>query len=232
MIDGDFSYPTNRADWIKTVLIGGVLSFFGILLIPLFVVYGYVIRVVRATIDGEDEPPVFEEWGDLLVEGLKAWLIGVVYMLVPLIVGLVLIGGSIAAMTAGGRAGAGAGAAGFLGGFLVTTVLALVFGYAAAAAIVTFAREERFGAAFDVGAVRSLVTDADFAVSWIVSLVGFLLAGAVTGIPFIGWLLGPFASFYALVVAGRLWGGGYLEATDGTTDAATTNASADEARSV
>jgi hypothetical protein len=214
MIDEAFTYPTNRDDWLMTVLIGGVLSFLGFLLLPMFIVYGYVVQVIRGTIDGDEDPPVFEEWGDLFVEGLQAWLIGLVYMIIPLVVGGILVGGSMIAMVTGGRAGAGIGAAGFLGGFLLTAVLMLVFGYLAVAAIVHFARAERFGAAFDIDAVRTLAMDADFAVAWVLSLVGLLVAGVIAGIPLVGWLVAPFAYFYALVVAGRLWAGGYREATD------------------
>jgi hypothetical protein len=215
MIDDAFTYPTNRDDWLTTVLIGGVLTFLSFLILPMFPVYGYLLRVIRGTIDGDDQPPAFDEWGDLFVEGLQAWLIGLAYMVIPLVVGGVLVGGSLVAMVTGGRAGAGVGAAGFLVGFLLTTVLALVFGYLAVAGIVRFAEAERIGAAFDVDGVRSLATDADFAVAWVVSLVGILVAGVIAGIPLVGWLAAPFAYFYAIAVAGRLWGGGTLEATDG-----------------
>jgi hypothetical protein len=232
MIDDAFTYPTNREDWLKTVLIGGVLTFLGFLILPMFVVYGYVVQVVRGTIDGEEGPPVFEEWGDLFVEGFQAWVIGIVYMVIPLVVGGVLVGGSLIAMVTGGRAGAGIGAVGFFGGFLLTAVLMLVFGYLAVAAIVRFAEQERFGAAFDVDAIRTLAMDADFAVAWVVSLVGFLVAGVIAGIPLVGWLVAPFATFYAFVVAGRLWGGGLLEATDGTERTVGDSPPADETSSI
>jgi hypothetical protein len=108
----------------------------------------------------------------------------------------------------------------------------LLFGYFAVAGIVRFAQEERFGAAFDVDGVRTLAMDADFAVAWVISLVGLLVAGVVTGIPLIGWVLGPFAYFYAVVVAGRLWGGGVLEAGDGPETVTTEHDPANEPGSV
>ena len=87
------AYPTKREDWLKTVLIGGVLTFFSVLLIPVFVVFGYVVRTVRYSLEGEPEPPAFEEWGELLVDGVQAWVISLLYMLVPLIIAGVTIGG-------------------------------------------------------------------------------------------------------------------------------------------
>lgn len=214
MIEGAFTYPTERDDWVKTLLIGGVLTFLGVLLIPLFLVYGYFVRAVRDSIDGEAEPPAFGDWGAMLVEGLQAWIIGLVYLLVPLVVAAVTMGGAIAAMATGSRAGAGAGFVGFFGGLALTFVLALVFGYVAVVAVVNFAHEGRFGAGFDVGQLREVGLDPDYAVAWLVSVVGFVVAGVVAGIPIVGWILGPFAAFYATVVAARLLAGGYLDATE------------------
>lgn len=221
MIQGAFTYPTQHDGWLKTVLIGGVLAFFGFLLIPLFVVYGYVVRAIRTSIEGESEPPVFEEWTSLLVEGLKAWLIGVIYLLIPAVVAVLTVGGSFAAMATGSRAGATAGFAGLAGGLVLTVVLSLLFGYVAVAGIVNFAHERRFGAAFDVGTLREIVLSTDYAVAWAVSIAVFVVAGIVAAIPFVGFVLGPFASFYAAVVAARLWAGGYvdaLEAVEASTD--------------
>lgn len=215
MIEDAFSYPTNRDDWVKTVLIGGVLTFLSFLVIPFFVVQGYVVRVIRSSIEGDSTPPAFGDWGALLVEGLKAWVIGFVYMLVPLIVAFVTVGGGIAAMATGSESGAAAGLAGMFGGLALSGILVLVFGYFAVVAIVLFAREGEFGAAFDFDQLRAVAFDGDYAIAWLVSVAVFIVASVVTGIPFIGFILGPFVSFYAFVVAGRLWSGGYLDAVGG-----------------
>lgn len=220
MIESALRYPTESDEWTKTVAIGGVLTLFGFLLLPLFVVYGYVVRVVQECTAGNREPPVFEEWGDLLVDGLQAWVIGIVYLLVPLVVGAVTVGGSIAAMVSGTRAGTAAGLAGLGIGLLVTFVLSLVFGYVAVAAIVNFAREGEFGAAFDFGVLRAVVFDRDYAVAWLVSVVVFIAAGVIAGalnaIPFLGAILGAFVGFYALVVAANLWADGFERASEST----------------
>lgn len=214
MIEGAFTYPTDRDDWIKTLLIGGVLTFLGFLLIPLFVVYGYLVRSIRDSVEGESEPPAFDDWGTLLVEGLQAWLIGLVYMLIPLVVAAVTVGASIVALATGGRVGTGVGLAGLFGGLALSAVLALVFGYVAVAAVVNFAHEGRFGAGFDLGRLRAVALDVDYAIAWVVSIVGFVVAGVVAGIPVIGFVLGPFVAFYAAVVAARLWAGGYVDALE------------------
>ena len=100
---------------------------------------------------------------------------------------------------------------------LATFVLALVFGYFAAVGLVNFAREERFGAAFDVGTIRSVGLDGEFAVPWLVSVGVFIGIGVVVGVlnivPGLGALVGAFLNFYGLIVAANLWADGFLAAT-------------------
>lgn len=204
----------ERDDWLKTVLIGGVLTFFGFLLIPLFVVYGYVVETIRTSIEGERSPPAFGDWWSLLVDGLKAWVIGLVYLLVPVIVAWITVGGAFVAMATGGRAGAVGGFAGLVGGLVLSGVLAVLFGYVGVAGLVNFAHERRFGAAFDVGAIRDVVLSADYAVAWLISVALFVVGGIVASIPLVGFVLGPFVWFYVAVVAARLWAGAYVDALD------------------
>lgn len=213
------TYPMEREDWIKTVLIGGVLSFFAFLLLPLFVVYGYVVRTIADSLGGGSEPPVFEDWGELIVDGLQAWIIGMIYLLIPVIVAFVTIGGSIAAMATGGRAGAAAGVGGMMVGLVLTFILSLAFGYLAVAAIVNFAREGQFGAAFDFDVIKSVVFDREYAVAWLVSVGIFFVAGLVNVIPFIGVILTPFVGFYAAIVAANLWAGGFSRALESSSGA-------------
>lgn len=223
------TYPMESEEWVKTVLIGGVLVFFGFLLVPLFAAYGYLVRVMRQTLDVEPEPPVFEDWGDLLVEGAKAWAISVVYMLVPLLVAGVTIGGSIVAMATGNEAVAAAGFGGLWIGFLLSGILAIVFGYLAVVGVLNFADTGRFGAAFDAQTIKTVALDREFAVAWLVSIAIFVVASIVSAIPFVGWILTPFATFYAAVVAANLWAGGFSQALEAAT---ATSRRRDEAASI
>ncbi len=127
------------------------------------------------------------------------------------------VGGSIVAMATGTEAGAAAGVGGLMLGIGLTSILLLVFGYLNVAAIVNFATEERFGAAFDFDRIKAVVLDREYAIAWLISVVILLVAGLVTTIPLIGWLLSPFVGFYAAVVAANLWAGGFDRALDSTT---------------
>ena len=213
------TYPTESDDWIVTVLIGGVLTLLSILIIPAFIVYGYLVRAIRANLEGEPEPPTFGDWGELVVDGIKVVVVGFVYMIVPIIVMSVTVGTAVLAILSGGEGGAAAGVGTLVVGMLASFVLALVFGYFALVGIVNLAREGRFGAAFDLGTIRSVGLDGEFAVPWLISVGVFIGIGAVVGVlnivPGLGALVGVFLNFYGLMVAANLWADGFLAATEG-----------------
>jgi len=211
-------YPMEGEDWLMTVLIGGVLTIFGFLLIPLLAVYGYLLRVIKRSMEGDPQPPSFGDWGDVVVDGVKVAVVGIVYSIIPGIVFAVTVGGSIAAMATGTRGGAAAGAAGLTVGFLLSIVLSLVFGYVGVAGLVNFAVEDRLGAAFDVGTITTIALSREYAVAWLLSIAVFLGAGIVAGVlnivPFLGAIAGAFVFFYAQMVAANLWAGGVSDAMD------------------
>ena len=219
-LDEAVRYPTRSDSWIKTVLIGGILIFFGFLLVPLFLVYGYTVRSIGAVLADDPSPPEFDEWGELFVDGALAWIISIVYLLVPLLVAGFTIGGSIAAVATGSEIGAAAGAGGLLVGLTISTILSLAFGYLTVVAVVNFARERQFGAAFDLDVIKTVALDRDYAIAWLVSVGVFLIAGVVSSIPFVGWIITPFVSFYAAIVAADLWAGGFTRALESVDDIA------------
>lgn len=219
-LDEAVRYPTRSDSWIKTVLIGGILIFLGFLLVPLFLVYGYIVRSIGVVLADDPSPPEFDEWGELFVDGALAWIISIVYLLVPLLVAGFTVGGSIAAVATGSEIGAAAGAGGLLVGLTISTILSLAFGYLAVVAIVNFAREGQFGAAFDLDVIKTVALDRDYAIAWLVSVGVFLIAGVVSSIPFVGWIITPFVSFYAAIVAADLWAGGFTRALESVDDIA------------
>jgi hypothetical protein len=211
------TYPTNSDDWIKTVLIGGALTLLSVLIVPAFLVYGYVLRVLRAGMAAEEEPPVFDDWGTLLKEGVVAFVVVLLYQLIPLIVMAVTVGGSAAAMASGGEVGAGVGIVGLIAGLALSTLLALVFGYVTLIGLTNYAHEGRFGAAFDFGVVRAVALDGAYAIPWLYG-VGILIGAAVVAsvlsiVPVVGAIAGVFVTFYGQVAASWVWGKGFGDAT-------------------
>ena len=75
---------------VTVLLLLGVLSFFGVLIIPLIFVYGYGYKVIKLStqsmINGEDEPPEFGEYKKMFIDGLKCIIVYLAYMIIPIII--------------------------------------------------------------------------------------------------------------------------------------------------
>jgi hypothetical protein len=217
-IEAAATYPLASDDWPKTVGIGGLLVLFSFLIVPILLVYGYLVRVLRAGMRDSPEPPVFDEWGVLAREGLVAFVVIVVYQLLPLVVFAVTVGGSLAAIATGSRTGAGLGIAGLIGGITVSGLLALVFGYVGLVGLANFAREGTLGSAFDVSVIRDVALSRAYAIPWLYGVGFVLVAGVVTSVlnvvPFLGAIVGVFVVFYGQICAFRLWGMGFSAAVD------------------
>ncbi|MFC4438787.1 MULTISPECIES: DUF4013 domain-containing protein [Natrialbaceae] len=210
MLTESIEYLKNSDEAWKTSIIGGVLLLFSFLLIPLFLVWGYVVRVLDRTARGDDEAPVFEEWGELTIEGAKAFVILLAYSLVPVVVGGILFGGMW--LATGGTPGS-IGAAGFVLAGLITLALFVAAAYVSPAALANFAENRRIGAGFDIETLRPVLSTGTYAARWLLAVgivvVGSFVSGILNAIPFIGTVLGAIVAFYALVAAyyviGHTW---------------------------
>lgn len=211
MFETAINYPRQGDKPWMTILIGGLLSLFSFLIIPAFIVLGYTIRVLRATMNGEETPPRFEEWGDLLVDGLKAFVVLLAYFIVPaLIVGASIGGVAMSALAGGDPSFAALGGA-FIG-LSLAGLLALALWYVAPAGLANFAKTGSLSAAFAVGDLKQAALSAGYAKHWALAFVVLLISGAVTGAlsaTGIGAFVGVFVQFYALVVAYYLYGRGF-----------------------
>ena len=203
------NYPRQGDEAVKTILIGGVLGLLGFLVIPAILVIGFYLRTLRAAIAGDDEPPVFDEWGDLLVDGLKGFVIGLVYFVVPAAILMISVGGVAAAAIATGDVGLGT-IAGAVTGFSVAFVLAVIAWYVLPAALANAVAADRVGAAFAFGDLKAVLLDGDYAVSWLLALglvvAASILVGVLNLIPPLGFVAGAFVNFYVGVVAFYLYG--------------------------
>jgi hypothetical protein len=69
-----FTFPFKDADWKRKFLIGFLLYSGGFIvpIIPWIFVAGYIGRIIKMGIDGDDYTlPEWDDWGDLLTKGLK-----------------------------------------------------------------------------------------------------------------------------------------------------------------
>ena len=70
-------------DWVMKIIIGGVLS-----IIPIinFIATGYMVKVMKNSINKTPGMPEWKGFGDYYVKGLILFVIALVYMIVPLII--------------------------------------------------------------------------------------------------------------------------------------------------
>jgi len=211
---------------VKNVAIGGALLFLSFLFVPALAVFGYVVRSLRNVLNGVEEPPEFDDWGDLLTDGVKAVAIGLAYSLVPAIIAVVAVVASGATL---GITGPGRGA-GLVVGLIALVAVLLVFAvslavaYVVPAAIVAWVRTDSLSAAFSPTELRVLVFSKTYASGWAVAVGIALLSGIISGAlgaVLIGGLLAPFISFYANVAGAHAIGSAVREmpAVDDGSDA-------------
>ena len=219
MISASLDYLRDGDDALVTVLIGGVLLLTSPLVVPSILVLGYVSRVLRLTGDGDDEPPVFEEWGDLLVEGAKGFVVTLVYSLLPLAVFTAAVVFGVGAAVVGSGGGGGSLLGGLIGGALavllalVALAVSLTGLYVTPAALAAVADSGRIGDGFAVGTLWTAVSKRAYAIGWLTAaaivLAGALAIGVLSVVPVLGTIAGFFVQFYALVAAaavvGRTW---------------------------
>ncbi|WP_332899582.1 DUF4013 domain-containing protein [Haladaptatus sp. CMSO5] len=219
MLSEALSFPRNDDDWVKTIAIGGVLSILSVFILPVFLVQGYFVRVLRAGVSGEQTPPKFDEWADLFTDGLMVFVISIAYVAIPSI--LALIGFAILGVgfAAGAQADSGGimasvGVLGLIFGLLVT-VLFLLVAYTIPAAMANFAAKDSLGAGFEFGTILSIALTGDYLVAWLLAVGVSIVLGAVAGaLMFV--LVGIFVAFYVQMVVYYIYGRGYANAQAGT----------------
>jgi len=204
MFQEAITYPRESDSAVKTIAIGGALLFLSVLVVPLFFVFGYVVRTLRAVLNGETEPPVFDDWGELGMDGLKAFAIAFVYSLVPTVIVTAALFLTVVSFGPSGDTLL----SGLVAGLLVTVavlgmlVISLAAAYAVPAAVVAYVRTDSVGAAFSPSELRPLVFSRTYATGWLVAFGISLIAGVVISVlnaTVVGAVLAPFVVFYAYV---------------------------------
>ncbi|ELZ45627.1 hypothetical protein C464_11935 [Halorubrum coriense DSM 10284] len=217
MLEDGLSYPV-RGDWVGRVVIGGVLGLLSVLVIPTFLVLGYLVRVLERTVAGGEEPPEFDDWGDLLAKGVVATLIAFAYSVVPVVLyGVVVTVIAGIGSGVGGDVGALIGATGALLALAFLPVLALIY-YAVPAALTAYAARGEASAAFDVDLLRPTLFSVEYLVavlSPILVALGVFVVSIVLLVTVVGAVLVPFVQFYGQVAVFRMFGAAFAAQTDG-----------------
>lgn len=212
----ELKFPSTNKDWLQKVLIGGILN-----IIPIvdFISWGYNLKVMREAIEGKSQMPEWREWGNFFIRGLSAFIISLVYLIIPIIILLVSIGGIILANFSGAFSGDkhwGFGAiAGAIGGFLIGLVLMLIFGFFIPMALSMYVKEDNIGAAFRIGEVLSRIKSVfgDYLTVYIVLIILSIILGLFSAIPILGILILIIGGFYIEVVVANMFGKVYAKST-------------------
>ncbi len=195
IISESIRYPTS--DWGK-VLILGVIIIISFLIVPIFLVYGYLFRILKATLAGLNELPEFDELGEMFVDGLKVFVVGIVYAIPVIIIALI-----VGAIT---HSGSGVGAVSLSAGFLwaeflgnlVLIIVGILIGLIEIIAIANMAYyDSDLGAAFRFSEILDHIARigwgkyvATYIIICIIGFIGFLI-GVATFIIIVGIVLLP-----------------------------------------
>lgn len=209
MFEEGLSYPLSGDDALGRIIIGGLLGFGSFLVIPAFALFGYFVWVLEGAARGREEPPAFEDWGDMLVDGLKATAAAIVYGIVPFV--LVFVSVFVIAGGIGSGSDTAAGVLGSIGvlGMLMSLLAMIILYYLVPAALTNMALEGTFGAAFDFGTIKQAVLSVDYLIAWILPFVIALVVNVVVTVlafTIIGLVLVPFIQFYVQVAVFYMFG--------------------------
>lgn len=208
MLGDALSYPRRGDGAAKRIFVGGALLLLSFLLLPASLLYGFFLRVLGATARGETEPPDFDDWGGLFVDGLKVFVVFLVYLL-PVYVMAVVVPVVYTSLVPMGTSvlGPSTAAAGmFVMAFVVLTPLTLLAYYLVPAELVGLALSGDLGGAFDVESIGTIARSREYFLGMLLAAVVAVLGGLVTTLLWVV-LVGVFLHFYRYVsvsyIAGR-----------------------------
>ncbi|WP_435154647.1 DUF4013 domain-containing protein [Haladaptatus sp. DFWS20] len=219
MLEDALSYPTKDDDGLKRILIGGGLSLLFIFIIPILMAMGYVIEALAAVSRGEEDLPEFDDWGNLLVLGLKSLVVNIVYSIVPAVIVLVSFIIGVGGMSSTDTSGLGAGV-GFVGllGVLIGMILSLPIAYILPAAYTNLGRTGKIGSAFDFETIKPIVTSRKYlfaaVLSFFIAMAGGVAFSIISIVTFgLGYVFYPFFMFWLYLVGGYMFGSAFNETT-------------------
>ncbi len=136
--------------------------------------------------------PPLENWGKLFVDGLKLFIVDIIYAIPVIILAIIFIGGSILLFPNPNALAEALGT--FLIGIIVIIIVAIVLGLIATMGNVRLSRTGRMGEAFNFSAIFEHIGRIGWGNYFFALLVMVIVVGIVeiivAVIPVIGWLLG------------------------------------------
>jgi hypothetical protein len=208
-----FSYVFEDEDWIKKIVITGIISIIPI--IGQIALLGWSLEVARRVIRGDATPlPDWSDFGGLLTLGVKAFVISFVFALPLMFISIP------SAFINSADSDSGQAVLTFL--IFCISCFGLIYGLALAfflpAAYGELAATDELGASFNIGKIFGHIRAAPSA--YLLTFLGMIAAGILASFGVILCIVGVlFTGAYAYAVQGHLFGQAYKEATAGDTAA-------------
>src|SRR5512136_1883596 len=209
-----FSFTFDDPDWVKKVLLGGVIS-----LVPIlnFAASGYSLEVTKRVIHNDPRPlPEWDDIGGKWVKGLLVAVIGFVYALPLTLMNCIL---QVVTQTLARSSSSSSSDQMGTAVIVLTSCLGclmflygIFMGFVLPAAIGNYAAKDQLGAAFRFGEISSLVQKN--LGSYLMVLVIEIISGLVAVLGIIACIIGvAFTGFWAVLVTGHATGQAYREAS-------------------
>ncbi len=187
MLGDSFEYTKEglMGKWVKWLL----LVVISIIPIVNFIMFGYLMEIFR----GARAAPELDDFGRLFIDGLKLFVVQLIWAIPIIIVYAIIFGASFALMSTSSDAAATAGVGALMGGMLLVFVLAIVLAIFEVIGIIRFARTDSFGEAFNFSAILAHIGRigwGPYIAALVVVLVAIVVVEVVLSIiPILGWLL-------------------------------------------
>lgn len=201
MVGDSFGYAKEAlvGKWVNWLLL--IIS---CIIFPL--IMGYTVRIMKGTTPA----PELKDWWPMFVDGLKLFVIGLIYA-IPLIILLIFFFGSALMTAAAVSVQNPTYAVAFLTGTILYLVLLIIVGIIIALIISTayprFARTGSIGEAFNFGAISEHIGKIGWGGYILALIVVYLIVGIIGGIllaiPTIGWVLYFIALPFLMILEAR-----------------------------
>jgi hypothetical protein len=215
-----FTYMFEDPDWLRKLGIGTAITLVGVLLtpfligiIPLLMVTGYTVDVVRNVMIRKERPlPEWEDWGGFLGRGFKifiallVWALPIIVLMIPIVISAMLLDQN-------GRGMEAIGVPIMICGYCLVILWSLFLALITPAIYVRVAATDRIGAAFELGRVWAFTRDnlGHIIVAVLLGIVAGMIAGIGAMLGLVALIIGvlvtiPLASLWQMLVNAHLYG--------------------------
>jgi hypothetical protein len=182
---------TESYEYTKEALWGKwekwILLIISAIIFPLLM--GYTMEVMR----GKKPAPPLENWGKLFIDGLKLFILEIIYAIPVILIVLALGIASFLAFFTGDPAVVLSAIGTVVIGIIVIIIVAILIGLVSTIGFVRFSRTDRMGEAFNFGVIFEHIGrigwGSYFVALLVLVIVVFVVEVVIALVPVIGWLI-------------------------------------------